>query len=80
MASFYVRENEIVKDRQGKRWLKFGLWIKLTNLEGAKSAITGAEGRRRRIRFPDLLKLFASLHGTYSQPPGKRKGLFLGRV
>lgn len=76
MASFYVRENEIVVDRQGRRWLKFGLWVKLMNLEGAKSAIADAEDKNRQITFPHLLRIFASLHGTYSQPPGKRTRVF----
>lgn len=76
MASFYVRENEIVVDRQGKRWLKFGLWVKLMNLEGAMSAIADAQNTNGQITFPKLLKLFASLHGTYSQPPGKRTRAF----
>lgn len=75
VASFYVTENKIVAGRQGKRWLKFTLWVSLANLEGAQSAIDKAQGKKRQIRFPNLLKLFASLHGAYSRPP-ERKRLF----
>jgi len=75
MASFYIMENQVLRDpRTGKSFLKLGLGIRLTNPQGAQKAIAAARDKNGRIAFPDILKSFASVHGTYSQLPGKKYG------
>jgi len=77
MARFYVLENEVQADRvPGKRFLKLALGTRLVDPEGAKKAINNVKIKGDQIRFPDLLKVFASLHGTYSQSRERRKRAF----
>ena len=67
MASFYVMENQVLRDSQtGKPFLKLALEIRLAYPQGAQKAIAAATDKNGRVAFPDLLKSFACVHGTYS--------------
>lgn len=79
MASFYVRtvdEESCGLRPIEKPYFDLTLRIRLADLQGGKSAIKEARDKNGRINFPKLLKLFASLHGTYSSPPEIRRREF----
>jgi len=74
MASFYVKQigETSYKLRLPKPpYFELGLVIRVANFQGAMGAVKELREKSKngQIRFPQLLALFASLHGTYSQPP-----------
>ena len=76
MASFYVRTvGEEPCDLRSieQPYFDLTLRIRLADLQGGQSAIKKARDKNGRINFPKLLKLFASLHGTYSSSPEIRR-------